>query len=86
MNGTAMPRPQSILSNLPCHHLSPSDLGCMGELTLQLAIVFVGRQTINNFQEMCLPAIFRWWRKRQAGEDYEVDGKQLSPWERDVRH
>eukprot|EP00045_Choanoeca_perplexa_P014448 m.170080 g.170080 ORF g.170080 m.170080 type:complete len:529 (-) comp16678_c0_seq8:1646-3232(-) len=61
----------------------PSDLGCMGELTLQLAIVFVGRQTINNFQEMILPAIMRWWRKRSAGEEFERENKAMTPWERD---
>ena len=55
----------------------------MGELTLQLAIVFVGRQTINNFQEMILPALMRWWRKRNAGDEYDLDAN-ISPWERDV--
>ena len=57
----------------------------MGELTMQLAIVFVGRQTINNFQEMILPALKRWWRKRSAGEEFERENNEMAPWERDVR-
>jgi hypothetical protein len=64
---------------------SPPDLGCMGELTMQLAIVFVGRQTINNIQEMVLPALFRWWRLRSEGAEFSDAKKRLTPWERDVR-
>ena len=57
----------------------------MGELTLQLAIVFVGRQTINNFQEMFLPAFFRWWSSRGKKEEDEQADQQMAPWERDVK-
>eukprot|EP00730_Choanoeca_flexa_P001321 TRINITY_DN10582_c0_g2_i1.p1 TRINITY_DN10582_c0_g2~~TRINITY_DN10582_c0_g2_i1.p1 ORF type:complete len:1022 (+),score=268.43 TRINITY_DN10582_c0_g2_i1:51-3068(+) len=61
----------------------PPDLGCMGELTLQLAIVFVGRQTINNIQEMVIPIIMRWYRKRNTGDEFDVSENALSAWERD---
>ncbi|KAG0281736.1 Anoctamin-7 [Linnemannia exigua] len=38
--------------------------GCLGELTIQLAIVFVGKQMINQAQELAIPLLKKWWNKK----------------------
>ncbi|KAF9910702.1 Anoctamin-7 [Linnemannia zychae] len=38
--------------------------GCLGELTIQLAIVFVGKQLINQAQELAIPLLKKWWNKK----------------------
>lgn len=37
---------------------------CMGELTIQLAIVFVGKQFLNQFQELAVPQLKRLWNAK----------------------
>lgn len=37
---------------------------CMGELTIQLAIVFVGKQFLNQAQEIMIPQFKKWWNKK----------------------
>ncbi|KAF9126169.1 Anoctamin-7 [Mortierella sp. 14UC] len=43
---------------------SCSEDGCLGELTIQLAIVFVGKQLINQVQELAIPMLKKWWNKK----------------------
>ncbi|KAK3843846.1 MAG: calcium-activated chloride channel-domain-containing protein [Linnemannia gamsii] len=43
---------------------SCSEDGCLGELTIQLAIVFVGKQLINQAQELAIPLLKKWWNKK----------------------
>ncbi|KAG0315396.1 Anoctamin-7, partial [Linnemannia gamsii] len=38
--------------------------GCLGELAIQLAIVFVGKQLINQAQEIAIPILKKWWNKK----------------------
>lgn len=38
--------------------------GCLGELAIQLAIVFVGKQLINQAQEVAIPILKKWWNKK----------------------
>ena len=59
---------------------SPS--GCLIELTMQLAIIMVGKQILNNVIEIVLPRVKVWLRHRD-----NVDGDQATPelprWEED---
>ncbi|KAF8945156.1 Anoctamin-7 [Haplosporangium gracile] len=40
------------------------DGSCLGELAIQLAIVFVGKQLINQAQEIAIPILKKWWNKK----------------------
>ncbi|KAG0052109.1 hypothetical protein BGZ83_002987 [Gryganskiella cystojenkinii] len=49
---------------------------CMEELTIQLAIVFVGKQFLNQAQELAVPRIQSWWnRKNELAEKANLIGK-----------
>lgn len=46
--------------------------GCLLELSIQLAIIMIGKQFINTIVEMLMPYLLKWWyiirtvgRKRQ---------------------
>lgn len=41
-----------------------TDGSCLGELAIQLAIVFVGKQLINQTQEIAIPILKKWWNKK----------------------
>jgi hypothetical protein len=52
---------------------------CMGELTIQLAIVFVGKQLLNQFQELAVPQLKRLWNaKSELAEKANLKGKYKS--------
>lgn len=56
---------------------------CLMELCIQLAIIFVGKQLIqNNLMEILLPRIKQWLRKKFYPEPI-VDKSILKPWEKD---
>jgi len=64
--------------------------GCLGELAENLAIIFLGKQILNNIQELFIPAVMSWWSRRkytryQGGDgDKEAITIALStPWESD---
>lgn len=40
------------------------EYGCLLELTIQLAVIMIGKQLINNFQELILPRLQSWWASR----------------------
>ncbi|KAF9550580.1 Anoctamin-7 [Mortierella hygrophila] len=40
------------------------DGSCLGELAIQLAIVFVGKQLLNQAQEIAIPTMKKWWNKK----------------------
>ncbi|GJJ72031.1 hypothetical protein EMPS_04388 [Entomortierella parvispora] len=49
---------------------------CMNELTIQLAIVFVGKQFLNQAQELAIPQLQKWWnRKNELAEKAKFVGK-----------
>ncbi|KAF9430418.1 Anoctamin-7 [Entomortierella beljakovae] len=49
---------------------------CMGELTIQLAIVFVGKQFVNQFQELAVPKLHEYWnRKSELAAKANLKGK-----------
>lgn len=48
----------------------------MNELTIQLAIVFVGKQFLNQAQELAIPLFQKWWnRKNELAEKASFVGK-----------
>ena len=48
----------------------------MGELTIQLAIVFVGKQFLNQVQELAIPLLKQWWnRKNELADKAALVGK-----------
>ncbi|KAF8960106.1 Anoctamin-7 [Entomortierella lignicola] len=50
----------------------------MGELTIQLAIVFVGKQFLNQFQEVAIPKLQETWnRKNEIAAKTALQGKYL---------
>eukprot|EP00043_Microstomoeca_roanoka_P027025 m.13337 g.13337 ORF g.13337 m.13337 type:complete len:921 (-) comp7245_c0_seq1:236-2998(-) len=55
--------------------------GCMLELTIQLAIIMVGRQIINNVMEMVMPAVMRKIRNFLAPKELKESARRLLPWE-----
>ncbi|KAG0221309.1 calcium-activated chloride channel-domain-containing protein [Mortierella sp. GBAus27b] len=53
------------ISNRPDLQDSCGDKGfCMGELRIQLAIVFIGKQLLNQFQEVAIPQLKAWWNSK----------------------
>lgn len=39
--------------------------GCLLDVSIQLAIVMVGKQALNNVVEIGLPKLRNWWRRRK---------------------
>ncbi|XP_064143448.1 anoctamin-7 [Loxodonta africana] len=60
--------------------------GCLIELAQELLVIMVGKQIINNVQEILVPKLQGWWQrfrlhsKRKAGASAEAD---QAPWEAD---
>nr|XP_028586804.1 anoctamin-7 [Podarcis muralis]XP_028586805.1 anoctamin-7 [Podarcis muralis] len=59
--------------------------GCLIELAQELLVIMVGKQIINNVQELLIPKLKSWWQKRKShsnrNEGQESSTKQL--WESD---
>ncbi|XP_022668609.1 anoctamin-7-like isoform X3 [Varroa destructor] len=53
---------------------------CLSELAQQLAVIMIGKQTINNAQEILLPKLQNWWSRKKT--QFHEDGK-LTQWEED---
>ncbi|XP_065837572.1 anoctamin-4-like isoform X2 [Oscarella lobularis] len=58
--------------------------GCMIELTIQLAIIMVGKQVLNNAMELFFPFFKAWWRRRDTKDEDLTDNKGVSRWEEDL--
>merc|ERR550539_1697015 len=43
-----------------------SNGGCLIELAQQLAVIMIGKQTINNCQEIFVPKLKAWWHSKKA--------------------
>ncbi|EGD76913.1 hypothetical protein PTSG_08258 [Salpingoeca rosetta] len=56
--------------------------GCLLELTIQLAVIMVGRQAFNNVLEIGLPLLKAWWRKCRLRLK-TTQHNDLLPWEED---
>ncbi|KAI8604871.1 calcium-activated chloride channel-domain-containing protein [Dissophora ornata] len=66
-----------LFSNPEFHDKCAAEGGsCMGELTIQLAIVFVGKQFLNQVQELAIPMFKQWWnRKDELAQKATLVGK-----------
>lgn len=53
------------------------EYGCLLELTIQLAVIMVGKQIINNFQEVILPRLQSWWSSRSFLKQQEKRMEEL---------
>ena len=47
-------------------HLQCSNGGCLIELAQQLGVIMVGKQMINNAQEIILPKLKAWWHSKKV--------------------
>nr|CAB3221926.1 anoctamin-7 [Phallusia mammillata] len=56
--------------------------GCLIELAQQLFIIMVGKQAINNVQELVIPKFWQWWQTRKL-KKIKGHVKSRTPWERD---
>ncbi|KAJ4430987.1 hypothetical protein ANN_19580, partial [Periplaneta americana] len=55
--------------------------GCLIELAQQLAVIMIGKQIINNAQEILVPKIKAWWQKKQV----KLSKKHKTRWEEDYQ-
>ena len=55
--------------------------GCLIELAQQLAVIMVGKQIINNAQEILVPKLKAWWQKKQV----KLSKKHKTRWEEDYQ-
>ena len=49
--------------------------GCLIELAQQLAVIMVGKQCINNAQEIIIPKLKAWWHQKKLDEGGEVESQ-----------
>lgn len=57
--------------------------GCLIELCIQLAIVMIGKQTLNNFKEICIPLLKNIWRARKGRQQEKEASNAYTRWEKD---
>ncbi|KAL3228037.1 hypothetical protein MRX96_003967 [Rhipicephalus microplus] len=55
---------------------------CLSELAQQLAVIMVGKQMINNAQEILVPKIKAWWHRHRTKMVYH---ESLTRWEQDYQ-
>ena len=55
--------------------LQCSNGGCLIELAQQLAVIMVGKQIINNAQEIIIPKMKAWWHNKKVRKIYTLDHK-----------
>ena len=51
---------------MPTSHFQCSNGGCLIELAQQLAVIMIGKQTINNCQEIFVPKLKAWWHSKKV--------------------
>jgi anoctamin-7 len=49
--------------------------GCLIELAQQLAVIMIGKQIINNAQEILMPKMKAWWQKKQVNTGLTESGE-----------
>ncbi|XP_054270658.1 anoctamin-1 isoform X2 [Macrosteles quadrilineatus] len=57
--------------------------GCLLELSIQLAIIMVGKQAFNSCLEMVYPIVWKWWNSRHL-KQRSAKGR-ASQWEKDYK-
>jgi anoctamin-7 len=46
--------------------------GCLIELAQQLAVIMIGKQIINNAQEIIVPKLKAWWMNKRVSSQVAV--------------
>ncbi|XP_020794308.1 anoctamin-7 isoform X2 [Boleophthalmus pectinirostris] len=60
--------------------------GCLIQLAQELLVIMVGKQIINNVQELLTPKLKTWWHRRSFRKGKDEEKKQeVPPWERDYQ-
>uniref|UniRef100_A0A1W7RAZ4 Anoctamin n=1 Tax=Hadrurus spadix TaxID=141984 RepID=A0A1W7RAZ4_9SCOR len=59
--------------------------GCFIELALQLAVIMIGKQMINNAQEIIIPKLKTWWHLKRSKLRKSSTGVKESRWSADYR-
>ncbi|XP_013795136.2 anoctamin-7 isoform X1 [Apteryx mantelli] len=65
--------------------------GCLIELAQELLIIMVGKQIINNMQEVVIPKLKCWWHKHRLDSSKKLDKERESvrakeaPWEKNYQ-
>ncbi|XP_023234951.1 anoctamin-7-like isoform X2 [Centruroides sculpturatus] len=59
--------------------------GCFIELAQQLAVIMIGKQIINNAQEIIIPKIKTWWHRRKTKLCKQNRTENTSQWNQDYR-
>ncbi|XP_064311905.1 anoctamin-7 [Phalacrocorax carbo] len=78
--------PGHYLSFLGVRNEECSPGGCFIELAQELLVIMVGKQIINNVQELAIPKLKCWWHKhkllstKKAGEEGESVLVEQAPW------
>ncbi|KFQ75763.1 Anoctamin-7, partial [Phoenicopterus ruber ruber] len=78
--------PGNYLSFLGVRNEECSPGGCFIELAQELLVIMVGKQIINNVQEVAIPKLKCWWHKhkllstKKAGEEGESVLVEEAPW------
>ncbi|NXT95882.1 ANO7 protein, partial [Anhinga rufa] len=78
--------PGNYLSFLGVRNEECSPGGCFIELAQELLVIMVGKQIINNMQELAIPKLKCWWHKhkllstKKAGEEGESVLVEQAPW------
>ncbi|NXF34107.1 ANO7 protein, partial [Nyctibius bracteatus] len=77
--------PGNYLSFLGVRSEECSPGGCFIELAQELLVIMVGKQIINNVQEVAIPKLKCWWHKhkllsKKAGEEGESVLVEQAPW------
>ncbi|KAM6258925.1 LOW QUALITY PROTEIN: anoctamin-7 [Spheniscus humboldti] len=78
--------PGNYLSFLGIHHEECSPGRCFIELAQELLVIMVGKQIINNVQEVAIPKVKCWWHKhkllstKKAGKEGESVLVEQAPW------
>uniref|UniRef100_A0A1B6JRQ4 Anoctamin n=4 Tax=Homalodisca liturata TaxID=320908 RepID=A0A1B6JRQ4_9HEMI len=57
--------------------------GCLLELSIQLAIIMVGKQAFNSCLEMVFPRVYKWWNSRHLKR--RCSRARTSQWEKDYK-
>ena len=52
--------------------------GCLIELAQQLAVIMVGKQCINNAQEIIIPKVKAWWHQKKLEEGGQTESQTES--------
>ncbi|NXC37579.1 ANO7 protein, partial [Penelope pileata] len=86
--GTFVGHPGSYQTFLGIRNEECGPGGCFIELAQELLIIMVGKQMVNNVQEVAIPNLRCWWHKvlfRKAGGEGTLETEEQAPWVADYQ-